>query len=113
RLGIAAGVAALAFAPLALTLAYAWRFGSGLPESPWFGNALGGVDSRYFVPPDVVWTASFWTERLNLILLACPTLPLLLPALVGPLRLRSSWTTAMLLAGFLGSFAMALFYNTK
>lgn len=111
RVAVAFGVASMVFVPLGATLLWAYHFGSGLSLSPWFGNAMGGSDGRRFVSGSEILVASFWHDRLNLVMLACPVLQLLFLAAIGPSRLRLSWTTGTLLAALLGTLGMGMFYG--
>lgn len=110
RFGMGLISALLVFIPLVASLAWAYCFGSGLSESPWFGNALGGFDRRLFTNPAEISGAGFWTERLNLLWMAYPSLPLVVPAIASGIRARSV-ETAVLAASLFGCMVLALFWG--
>lgn len=110
-------LAALPLLPLGLTLLWAWHFGSGLPESQWYGNALGGIFHKRFVHfggGDVHWHqftqfdalgAPYWSGVWWTLTRMCPAV-FLTPWLVKRDRVHAFlWTAA------LGCLALLLLWN--
>ncbi|MGI8905428.1 MAG: hypothetical protein ACR2IE_02930 [Candidatus Sumerlaeaceae bacterium] len=103
------------FMPLVLTMAAAYIL--KLP-GPWFGNALGGGDLGMFVDftghptgsQHTIWSRTYWLNIANLIVYACPVLPVVLYAATTGTRAKDP-ATCFLTAGFLGMLALALTWN--
>lgn len=119
RWAVAAALAALPFAALAATFLWAWLRGTGLPASPWYGNALGGgggqwvafsesvshVDVQYlFLDP------RHRRDLANLVLWACPLL-LVLPFAVRDLRRSRPHELGFLGGALAGLLLFSLLWN--
>lgn len=107
---------AVPFLLLAATLVYTSAYGSGLEQSPWFGNANGGSGGAF-----VAWRGYDATMRefvswglyspdhfMGILRL---TLRLAPAALVIPLAFRRSRETTFLLAGVLGGLLLVTIWN--
>ena len=113
-------VALLPFLALGLTMLAAYQFGTGLPRSPWFGNALGGSDRERWVAFSAAqhgWRRPFrfgepeyLAAQANLLLFACPLL-LALPLAISRTLAGRGRPLLFLLGAFCGLFGFALFYN--
>jgi hypothetical protein len=126
RWAVATGLVVLTFGFLGATLAWAYKFGSGLPESPWFGCARGGFFGRTWIlfsgPDHVVHLGGQRLEQyaflsrdyvrdvLNLFLLISPGLALV-PTATWHLARSKPREVLFLLAAMFGLLVVTLFWN--
>jgi hypothetical protein len=126
RWGVAAALVAITFGFLGATLAWAYKFGSGLPESPWYGCANGGIFHRtwiLFAGKDAI--LDFPGQRfeqyvflshdyvrgvLNLVLLISPGL-VLVPVAAWRLVRSRPREVAFLMAALVGLLVVTLLWN--